>query len=99
MKYIRSWEWEAVRIDQHDDIQWSEQSETLADLYQGDPADGNLSIGLVFSRYEQDGDDEPKMIERSWADVIDGVLPEYTDEQVNVPARFQKELSRTGIPG
>ena len=94
MKRIRIWEWEATRTDEYGDIQWSEQSETLADLYHGDPADGNLSLGLVFSRYEQDGDDEPEMIERSWADVSFGSLADQTNEQVTVPSRFHKELKQ-----
>jgi outer membrane scaffolding protein for murein synthesis (MipA/OmpV family) len=94
MKRIRIWEWEATRTDEYGDIQWSEQSETLADLAQGDPADGSFSIGLVFSRYEQDGDDEPEMIERSWADVSFGSLADQTNEQVTVPSRFHKELKQ-----
>jgi len=98
MKRFRVWEWEATRTDEHGDIQWSEQSERLADLDHGDTADGSLNISLVFSLYEHNKSlAEPVMIERSWAEVIDGLLSEQTNEQVMVPVKYHNELIRSQI--
>ena len=90
-----SYEWDLESVDAYDDI----IDHDFHDACPAIPTNPNISLVLVRSvanGWSDFFDDSGNIIDRSWAYVRDGVLPETFDCGTAVPKRFQKELARIG---
>ncbi len=94
-----SYEWDIETVDAHGDIQDHHHADKLIELTRlwNDGPDVETTRRIVLVRdviCEIDG-----LIDRTWAYVEDGVLPEYFadslgEEATKVPKRLHREFSR-----
>jgi len=83
--------------------QFDPESEDIIDHHHFDecpglPTEKGLRLVLVRDVYEGLSDEfncSADLIDRSWAYVERGKLPEFTDNGERVPQKFHKELSKT----
>lgn len=77
------YEWDIETVDEHGDI----IDHDFIDAPRL-PAKENERLVLVFNK----GDDNEGLLDRSWAYVIDGKLPEEFENGRRVPKRFHEQL-------
>ena len=85
-----SYEWDLESFDEYGDI----IDHDFSEVYPGLPKEEGVNLVLVRNVYEGlSGDDfnySATLVDRSWAYVVEGVLPEKFDDGESVPKRFFK---------
>jgi len=92
MKSTVSYEWDYETVDEDGDIIDHNHSESLSRYGESDKTDTLVLIREL-------GNDRDGMIDRTWAYVKDGKMPEYFTDSAGVvgakvPERFHKELAK-----
>jgi hypothetical protein len=89
------YQWDVETIDADGDIVGHEQGtlKSLLDVFGSEILTGTASQRLVLIRDRYN--DVEGVTDRQWAYIEAGALPAEFDGGSAVPARFQKELSRT----
>lgn len=88
-----AYEWDHEAYDKHGDI----EDHDFSDKFPGFPADPttklvlvrNLAEGLSGKHFEY----SCSIVDREWAYVVDGSLPEFFDGGTKVPKKFHKEIA------
>ena len=81
------YEWDIEETDEYGDVI---DHEYCGETFPGIPKEIGKDLVLVRSQYAPHSGD---MIDRGWAYVKDGNLPDFFDNGFNVPKRFQKHFS------
>jgi hypothetical protein len=85
-----SYEWDWEEVDTHGDILDHNFSDKLKSQPEPDNALTHYELVLVYNR----GDDVEGIVDRSWAYVQDGKLPETFQNGIKVPKRFHEEIRK-----
>lgn len=91
-----SYEWEITEHDEYGDIVENHFADKLSEYDQQDlkraldESDDSMQLGLMRDNIRDDGDD----LDRSWAYVESGELPEEFDAGWSIPKRFRNELKK-----
>jgi len=96
------YEWDVETVDEHGDIEDHNHSDEINRHCVDAAIDETGRTRLVLVRDEFNKDDE--LIDRQWAYVVDGTLPEYFEDAYQrpmskVPQRYHRELAEAlGLP-
>lgn len=87
----RIYEWDIEHVDEHGDV----IDHSFYDHCPGLPLDDNLRLVLVCDEvrgYSNAFDDTADLVDRQWANVENGELPERFSHGRRVPAAYRREL-------
>jgi hypothetical protein len=89
-----SYEWDYESVDEHGDI----LDHDWRDPCPGLPTEPNIELVLIRDVHEglsgDDFNDSADLVHRSWAYVVDGVLPAEFDDGERVPKKLRADFDK-----